>query len=434
MRKVIKTGLGVIALSSVVFASALPSFTVTTSAFPNEIQEVYKDPTNVAPKDLTKAELVQAKYDSIIDDAMREVFGSYEGFEEYGVFYYVNEPEPKLVFGFNRSDIKIESLKKILKNTIPDNLLVFKNVEYSSAELTVKLKEISKDIKQYGVNSYGLGRNVSGQKIELTIEEKYTEVNKLLQEKYGEILEIITVQELGGFLLSRTKNYNNLGAGIGITMPETNNKCSTAGIGYKYNATAGKNNYYIITAGHCINKNDPLAYQYNEVVGRDHHSAWSGGYDIGLIKITNDSTLTRYATNDLYQYAEDDTYYDAEINEYSYLKDGFIVRKSGIKTNITSGTVVASYYEYNTSDGTFVGARVQTSDGSTFADHGDSGGIVYKWVSTYDEYWSYGLISAKITGNDDIFISRMSDVVKYYSDSTYGFYIKDDDPAVKVAD
>ena len=396
-------------------------------------QEIYKEPINEAPKNLSQAEYMQGKYQHTIEKTMIDAFGSFERFEEFGVIYYVNEPEPKVVFGFKQNDVNIELFRNHLEEAIPEQFLIIKDVEYTAADLTTIMGEIEQDLSQYGVKEYGLSRDDENQRIELNIESISDDLEKELKEKYGSTLNIVFVQGFGDFLISRTQDLNNLGAGIGVR-DLNNNVCSTAGTGFKYNPSVGKNYYYILTAGHCFKSINSLVYQYSQIVGRNHHSAFNAGYDFGLVRITDDNTLPygRYATNDLFQYAENSSYYDAKINNWGHAVQNAIVRKSGITTNVTSGKVEASYYQFTTNEGTFYGARVKNSDGTTFAKDGDSGAIVYNWNSNSSEYWAYGLVSAKINGTSDIFISRMSDLIIYYSDSNNTFNLKTTNTPVKV--
>ncbi|MBE0449172.1 MAG: hypothetical protein IBX64_13950, partial [Actinobacteria bacterium] len=260
----------------------------------------------------------------------------------------------------------------------------------------------------------------------------------------GDLLEITVdkdfMPEPG---IARKRDYNNLGAGIAIGLPEISGGsgyASTAGVGYKYNASAGKVIFYIITAGHCIITKDPLGYQYKAVVGRDHHDARVSGYDMGLIRITDDNTLKygRYATNGLYEYAERSDYYDQKIKDWNYMYRNQPVRKSGVKTGVTVGWVDSVDWKWDyTNDGYgwLYGALVRSKDAkSPFSGAGDSGAVVYEYNSSNNDYYAVGLISGATGGEPHCsYVTRMYDVVRYYSDSNYSFNLYTYDTRTKAA-
>ncbi|MBE0447566.1 MAG: hypothetical protein IBX64_05635 [Actinobacteria bacterium] len=188
MKPLFKKGLvGVLVLSFLVFASILMRYSSATSVPPDE-KEI---PKSVAPEGFAEAVHIQGKYSQGIETAIEQVFGSFENFEDVGVFYFENEPEPKIVFGFKGSDEKIESFKNIVKKEIPEDILVIKDVEYTTSELSAKADEVAQDVDKYGVEApKTLGANTSDQKLELTVRTISDEAKQALQAKYGDLLEI----------------------------------------------------------------------------------------------------------------------------------------------------------------------------------------------------------------------------------------------------
>jgi hypothetical protein len=77
---------------------------------------------------------------------------------------------------------------------------------------------------------------------------------------------------------------------------------------------------------------------------------------------------------------------------------------------------------------------VSNPDGKYTADRGDSGAIVFRYSG--GKYYNIGILSAgdNSTNKSGYMMTKIGDVIKYYSDSTYSFVVKDNDPKVKVAD
>ncbi|XEC96696.1 S1 family peptidase [Paenibacillus tarimensis] len=398
--------------------------------------ENYRDvQDNTPPPSVPEWAKVQKKYSPNIERAIKDVFGTRENFNEVGVFRFKQD---HFVFGFDRTNANIEKFKNIVRSEIPSNLLTIEQVQYTGQELKDKKKEVSEYLHQIGVFETDASLSVITDYDNETFELKITNISdqhkQLLKAKYGDFLTInVDPSHKIEPLIERTRSYNNLGAGIALRLPEFDNYttnendkvyCSTAAIASK------DNRWFIVTAGHCIEYSDPSAYQYDHVVGVDHHDR-GAPYDFGLIKITDASNLSygRYATNDLYEFAEDDDYYDAELNGNGWFATGEAVCKSGVRTGTTCGTVEDVWTNYTMDGEEYWGAYITSN--TVFAGGGDSGGAVY----SANDYTVDGLISAGIqSGGNYAYVARMNEVVNYYSEPDKPFIIKGDNPRVKVAD
>lgn len=105
---------------------------------------------------------------------------------------------------------------------------------------------------------------------------------------------------------TRDSDFSELGAGIGLKL--LNSKvCTVTGVGFK------GFDYYIITAGHCLQNQSGFVRQFNAPIGVSH--LISGPFDFGLVKITQSGNVPngRWATNKLYRQTSVGDY-DARVN------------------------------------------------------------------------------------------------------------------------
>ncbi|PAE22075.1 hypothetical protein CHH80_02870 [Bacillus sp. 7504-2] len=196
--------------------------------------------------------------------------------------------------------------------------------------------------------------------------------------------------------------------------------CSTGAIFYK------DGNYFISTAGHCFGiaetsaTRGALVRQYSTNIGRQHADGRGRGLDIGLVRITTDSTLTggRYATNKLKRYNSVNTY-DASITSLSNVYTGQYACNSGITSDYTCGAVTNANttVKYPEQTYTFNIAKVAGTDWSL---PGDSGAGVYNSSGSTATY--LGNVSGNYKINGVVqggYITKFRDVADSYGVSLY---------------
>jgi hypothetical protein len=309
--------------------------------------EVYKDPNPPfeRPADMPRENILIDPTKRVIEN----IFGSLPNLEQYGVIRFENNPD-KVVVGFKETNEKTKAFIFALKQNIPSEALEIRDLQYSTDDLVNILKDVTAYLNEHGINYFGLVLGEE-QKVRIEVEQLSKEHQNILKNKFGDVLEIQINKVQNQEYIERQRSWNNLGGGIGILLPEVDSTtyCLTAGVGQK------GSNWYLVTAGHCIIKNDKYGYQYNNIVGLDHHDARVSGLDAGLIQITNDNNLAygRYATNDFYLHAENLDYYDAEISGYGWSVEGETLGKSGVRTGVTYGVVKSNNATWNSEDGVY---------------------------------------------------------------------------------
>jgi hypothetical protein len=360
-----------------------------------------------------------------INKGIEQTFGSLKRFEDVGGVYFDEKGIVHVGVKY-RTAVSTELVKSI-GEVVGERYVVLEKVTYSTTELDNLKESILKDIKsslavtEYKTSSFTIDASFKDQNLVITYGSKGLP-DDLIQELKTKYKDILLVEE-ANFEISpnkaRTEDWNQQISGLGITM-SSGSKCSTGSIFYK------NGNYFISTAGHCFGTaatsptGGALVNQYSLAIGRQHADGRGKGYDIGLVRITTDSTLPggRYATNKLKRYNSVDTY-DANITSWSSVYTGQYACKSGITTDYTCGVVTSANttVKYPTQDYTFNVAKVAGTDWSK---PGDSGAGVYNSSGTTATY--LGNVSGNYTLNGVIqggFFTKFSDVANSYDVALY---------------
>lgn len=360
-----------------------------------------------------------------ITKEMENVYGSIENFEKNGGIYFDSNGVVHLGFKEPNSEMNSKAVQALSKSVKNKDFVSTERVKYSTADLNEIKDKILTVIQHFFTEeefihlNFSISASFSDQKIILEHNNLPEKLIAQLKDDFNDILQVenadISVEPSKG----REENWNQQGAGLGIT-----NKygvgCSTAGI-------ASKNgNYFILTAGHCFEgttsttSSADIIKQYIFNVGRQHAIGTGSSLDVGLVRITNDNTLTggRYATNKIKRWSSTDVF-DGSFVDWTTIYDGTQICKTGKTTNTTCGTVVnanttVKYSGYPT----FNVAKV---NGTDFSKPGDSGGAAfYPYIG--DQLLLAGIVSGNTTTNGVItggFITKYRDVKEHYNIDLY---------------
>ncbi|MFD7524104.1 trypsin-like serine protease [Paenibacillus chitinolyticus] len=298
--------------------------------------------------DITSQE-VEAKVLPIVRDKIASLYGDLRKFEETGSLYIEQNSEGKsIVIGYIKDDKLIEDLTKNIKSAHPTSRIKFKQIKYSYDQLKKIKDEIVEEwpnLKKKGTYPLEISIDDINQKVIFTVSKTNTETKNELQQKYGEVLQIIEdpLTEINSNV-KREDNFGTLGGGIGLQMVRDKvYVCTTAG-------TATKNGVrFIITAGHCLKANQDIVSQFSNYVGKDHYSGLVAGtgIDIGLVKIEDNN---RWITSKILKNSPSPDY-DAKYISTGAFTGGETVCKAGLETNYTCGSVISTSTDITLVDG-----------------------------------------------------------------------------------
>lgn len=228
---------------------------------------------------------LQVKQSEIFEQVLENNNLTLEEFREFGSYHFngnneivIQLKEPK------KSDAKQEKL-----STLSTQFLTIPNIKIEVVQLSdIELEEVQDgffdevehlnlhELAEVGLNSKnGLTLMIA----ELSQEQE--EAIRSIYSKYGENFidfDIDPKYAIGGkpFVdlheddsmmdplnlsanVSREYNFNHLGGGIGINTPTSG--CTTTGVGFK------GNDYFLITAGHCLTGGKGLVTQWSAPIG-----------------------------------------------------------------------------------------------------------------------------------------------------------------------
>ncbi|MDQ6422259.1 hypothetical protein RB620_22790 [Paenibacillus sp. LHD-117] len=291
--------------------------------------------------------------------------------DEYGTFYLDNRPtEFKFVFFLKFEDEKIQKLRNLLEEYIPVELVEYKKAKYSRAELKAYQDKI------HNADTGATSIFVDAQREKVILEFDNTKTNSFLADtvvkdqlnKFSideNIYEIKVIENTQKLEKARTDTFTVMGGGIQI-----NGNCSTA-------ATATKDGkQFLITAGHCISSIGANVTQGTTIIGVWHFDGRGSGYDIGLIRLTN---TNKYISNQFFYSPLANAEYGKRYASTSSVAINQLICKSGVKTDVTCGTVFDNAGE---GLGYLDTIRIEKSGGSRYSDGGDSGAITF---NPYDD-------------------------------------------------
>lgn len=383
----------------------------------NKIKEF---PITIQKKLVSQATELNSTF-SVID----EIYGGYENFSENGTIHLSEDGQ--IIVGLKSSleTEKTNSLKSMLKSSDEDNLIQIKSIKYSTKELEDIQDDITLVLQKSLVDkSFITDLDVAEPKITISVENLTLEDQKKLfsQLKLKSYYELIRFTSHDSSLvpqdeIKRDRDWTKLGGGIKIKRKVGNvsYSCSTTGIGRK------GTNYFLITAGHCLDSNGTNVYQSDSLVGVVHTRGNYANIDVGLIRVTNSSPITRYATSYFYNLAENKNDYDKRVTGSSTPIQGQAVCKSGITTGVTCGNIWTLRTTYSVTDGTVPGtrnvAKIVPLSGVNYSEGGDSGAITYD--PTNDRIVGIHTGGAGYNG----YMTRINDVVNLFSASNNPFTI-----------
>jgi hypothetical protein len=368
----------------------------------------------------------QKKLEEIVQQEIYSKFTE-EQLESLLDFYFNEKNQIVFLIPENLESIKKSDVKKAIEEVIKkvgQNKVKVKEVKHSKKDLLKMKKEVEKILQEMYTHPYGVGIDTENNRLYVELTEFDHSVVQVLLNKYSNELKI---EEVKGFAetKARTADWNNLGAGIGIK--DQSGSCTTAGVVYK------DSTYYLLTAGHCIDEGYKYTYQWDATVGVFHAQAQNNGYDVGLIRITeNNLPGGRYASNGLYLVDNTDPTkgYDGSLKgTLGVPVIGQTVCKSGITEGYKCGKVVDTSYtvDYDGSGGyppqVVAVAERDPNLGGYFAASGDSGGPVFS-----TDYLLTGVVSGIRVDYTDwlglkhgnrMYFTRWADINRIYGVSLY---------------
>lgn len=400
----------------------------------------------------------QAVEKQYILEIIKEQFENYDEFEKQTTVYL--DEEGNIIIGIKDdryNDLKgfIEKVEEIDTN----NKIFFEKVENSTVDLILLRDEIVNEIETNGKVEYSqsiiTNVDIENNSIIVSVEDitdfqteeikesitkhfpnrPSSSIVNLTKSNFPKSEKLTGIKNTRIMLdshkdsdipvneISRARDWTKLGGGIRLHDFGGGN-CTSAAVAQK------GSNYFLLTAGHCLNANDSHVFQDSSILGRDHSIGSWNGTDVGLIRVTDESPLNeRRATNHFYEYAEHLTDYDQRLTGVGVAWQGQLVCKSGITTGVTCGNI--SYYDTtyrpNNYNYTLSVSRIFPRNSIDYSRGGDSGSI------TYDPSTNvlYGIHSG---GSDDEgFMTRIHDVINLYSGPTYAFKIYTSNTNVVIA-
>lgn len=351
---------------------------LTVKVSDSKAEDVYSDLEKLAEK--------QNQLIIKLEKEMEKEGFTYQNIDEVGNFYFKGESIVFQVDEDNKDQNKVKKFKKIIerfRGGLSVTNAVDNSVKYSYTELANIQDQISERLGSIKPKvSFKLSMNTPENRLDLTIQSIPVETHQFLEKEYSDLLKIkidpnynVDFNELNEATKSRKSDFNNLGAGIGIKLRaldeygvEGMRECSTAGVAHD-----NKGNYWLMTAGHCNDRNLTPFYQWDAFLGSTYLDFTGSGYDFLLIDVKN-SNITRRATNGLYsQTATTESGYDSSLTGELRPRLDLPVCKVGISTNRTCGHIIN---ERDSIDGKIT-FTVRNKNGEITSSKGDSGGAWY---------------------------------------------------------
>lgn len=336
----------------------------------------YQADANLPLNDQEKIQLeFEKKYLDSVFSIADKFFGSTEGFNDFGEIYIENENNnPYLVVAVAKDSENVKSFIEEMKQVLPSDLLVIKEVNYSKTDLLNVQSEILNRVETDLISASSIlstAPSVKDQKVIVRVPNYSVLQESTLSLMTTEFSDLIKFEEGGENTTTkaRTDAFTEMGGGIATS------NCSTTGIATK------DTREFLITAGHCLNNIGSSYTQGGVSIGTQHLSNYyTGGIDVGLVLLTN--TNKKYG-NKFYYNPVANAEYDSAYDTASTALVGQLVCKSGKTTNVTCGTVDVLDGSVTYDDGVTVYSdmRVKKTDG-IFCDYGDSGAIVFNAYST----------------------------------------------------
>lgn len=253
-------------------------------------------PVGKMPEKLKERLNVQAEVHSKVFSNLDAIYGNLEEFEKLGVIYGDETGGLTIGFKINEKSLnqkeKEEKFKERIKNSKMQHIDKVKIIDttYTTQELKDLQQEILTDFVSININ----GQKNAGVETGIKVKDRIirlrfgniSDANKeFLLNKYGDVIEItVDDSEVPEKTVARERDWTKLGGGIRMH-DSGGGTCTTGAIAKK------GSNHFIITAGHCLDGRGSDVFQDGAVVGVDHASGYAGGYDLGLVRITENAFL-----------------------------------------------------------------------------------------------------------------------------------------------
>lgn len=204
------------------------------------------------------------------------------------------------------------------------------------------------------------------------------EFEELTDENIAEFKQKVTDNGSVSFAKSKGEDIEDVSLKPGAQISKSG---SSASIGYrvKRNGVEG-----IVTAGHFASIGDSITYS-GTTFGKCTDSVYSGAVDAAFIEITNSDYTPSNTINDTS---------NALSTTISEPGVGTVINKSGMKTGATSGKVISTNVTWTINGVTFT--NLTSADYS--ADSGDSGGVVYSYISSTGARLTLGIHKGRRDG------------------------------------
>lgn len=283
-----------------------------------------------------------------------------------GLFYQETSNGLKFHIGLSK-DANKSTIKQEILSAIPENLVVFHDIQYTEEELVKAYSKIvdGKEIFQNkGIKINKVIVNAQNDLVDINIDPNSSELSEtLLDQEYGKIVKVIRE---GVNIQSEARNsvFTTMVGGLSIQGILTNNPGYQANCSTGFTATKGTDRF-VVTAGHCIPSVTNWS-QGGQAIGTSHYY-YEGNYaDVGLIKINGTRLISSY----VYKYSGFDSSYSSYETNQNNVIVGDKVCLSAATTNFQCGQVNAVY-----ASGPSGNYYVETS--GIDSDTGDSGGTYY---------------------------------------------------------
>ncbi|TCU64856.1 streptogrisin B [Tissierella praeacuta] len=288
--------------------------------------------------------------------------------EEYGGAY--TDDDGNLV-------VYLKSVSENLEKQIYeiDSDIIIKPCQYSYVELTNTMNRIN-EFKLNGEDDFANKFNYF--KLSDSSNRIIVEFDELTDENIAEFKRKVTDDEMISFAQSKGEDIEDVSLKPGAKISKSG---SSASIGYrvKRNNVVG-----IVTAAHFASSGDSISHS-GTTFGTCKKSVYSGAVDAAFIEVTN-SNYTPSNTIDGTSNVLSRTISEPGV--------GTVINKRGMKTGATSGKVISTNATWTINGVTFT--NLTSADYTS--DSGDSGGVVYSYISSTGARLTLGIHKGRHAG------------------------------------
>lgn len=287
--------------------------------------------------------------------------------ENYGGAY-IDDNGNLVVYLKDTDSNSINRLREI------DTEVIVKPCQYSFNELTGIMNQLN-DYKLNGTDEFANEFNYY--KLSDSENKIIVELEELTDENIAKFKDKVCDSESITFEQATDDGVEEVDINAGS---EITSSSSSASVGYraKRNGVAG-----IVTASHFVKSGD-IVTANGSTIGSCDASVYSGAVDAAFVKVTNGTP-----TNTINGMG---TTLSTTISEPGV---GTVINKRGMKTESTSGKIVSTNASWTINGVTFTNLTSATYN----SDSGDSGGIVYSYVSSTGTRLTLGIHKGRKDGN-----------------------------------